>query len=84
MEETEVDMKVPHDLASQMEAVMQAQRTGKAERKKVNTRNILFVVSGAFEGLAERVGKRITKRVMGFKSDVGMTTREEMELLREE
>ncbi len=83
MEETEVDMKVPHDLASQMEAVIQAQRTGKAERKKVNTRNILFVVSGAFEGLAERVAKRIAKRGMGFKSDVGMTTREEIELLRE-
>jgi len=50
MEETEVDMKTPHDLASQMEAVMQAQRSGKVERKKVNTRNILFVVSGAFDG----------------------------------
>ncbi len=81
MEETEVDMKVPHDLASQMEAVMEAQRTGKAERKKVNTRNILFVVSGAFEGLAELIRKRIAHQGMGFKSDVGLTSEEETDLL---
>jgi endopeptidase Clp ATP-binding regulatory subunit ClpX len=82
MEETEVDMKVPHDLASQMEAVMQAQRTGKAERKKVNTRNILFVVSGAFEGLTDIIKKRLAKRGMGFKSDVGTTPKSEIDLLR--
>ncbi len=82
MEETEVDMKVPHDLASQMEAVVEAQRTGKAERKKVNTRNILFVVSGAFEGLSDRIRKRIAKRSMGFKSDIALSPEEESELLR--
>ena len=42
MEETEVDLKSPHDIASQMESVMQMQRTGKIERKKVNTRDILL------------------------------------------
>ncbi|MBU1881383.1 AAA family ATPase [bacterium] len=82
MEETEVDMKVPHDLASQMEAVVQAQRTGKAERKKVNTRNILFVVSGAFEGLEEIIQKRLSKRGMGFKSDVGLTPTEKANLFK--
>ncbi len=82
MEETEVDMKVPHDLASQMEAVVQAQRTGKAERKKVNTRNILFVVSGAFDGLAERIRKRISSQGIGFKSDVGLSPEEEANLLQ--
>lgn len=66
MEETEVDMKVPHDIASQMEAVMEIQRTGKAERKKVNTRNILFVVSGAFSGLEEIVKKRVRGSTIGF------------------
>jgi len=83
MEETEVDMKVPHDLASQMEAVVQAQRTGKAERKKVNTRNILFVVSGAFEGLEEIIQKRLSQRGIGFKSDVGMTPTEKSNLLKQ-
>lgn len=66
MEETEVDMKVPHDIASQMEAVMEVQRSGKAERKKVNTRNILFVVSGAFSGLEEIVRKRLRGGSIGF------------------
>jgi endopeptidase Clp ATP-binding regulatory subunit ClpX len=66
MEETEVDMKVPHDLASQMEAVIETQRTGKAVRKKVNTRNILFVMSGAFGGLPEIISRRLKKGGMGF------------------
>ncbi|TFH38854.1 MAG: AAA family ATPase, partial [Chrysiogenales bacterium] len=42
MEEAEVDLKTPHDLASQVEAAMEAQRTGKVTRQKINTRNILF------------------------------------------
>ncbi len=66
LEETEVDMKVPHDLASQMEAVIETQRTGKAVRKKVNTRNILFVMSGAFTGLPEIIARRLKKGGMGF------------------
>ena len=37
MEETEVDLKAPHDLASQMESMMQYQRSGKMEKKKINT-----------------------------------------------
>lgn len=83
MEETEVDLKVPHDLASQMEAVMQAQKTGKAERKKVNTRNILFVVSGAFDGIEEQIRKRLAQRAIGFKGGPDAATRSETELLRE-
>ncbi len=66
MEETEVDMKVPHDLSSQMEAMLETQRTGKASRKKVNTRNILFVMSGAFADLPEIVAKRMKRGGMGF------------------
>ncbi len=40
MEDTEVDLRTPHDLASQMEAVIETQRTGRAERKKISTKNI--------------------------------------------
>jgi ATP-dependent Clp protease ATP-binding subunit ClpX len=67
MEDTEVDLRVPHDLASQMEAVMETQRSGKADRKKVSTRNMLFIVSGAFSGLAEIIRRRMAKGSMGFK-----------------
>ncbi|MBN1531556.1 MAG: AAA family ATPase [Spirochaetes bacterium] len=66
MEEAEVDLKTPHDLASQVEAAMEAQRTGKVSRRKINTRNILFIVSGAFSGLEEIIGKRLNKQAIGF------------------
>ncbi len=66
MEETEVDLKSPQDIASQMEAVMQMQQSGKVERKKVNTRNILFIVSGAFAGLDEIIASRLNRGAIGF------------------
>ena len=66
MEETEVDLKSPHDLASQMEAMMQMQRTGKIEKQKINTRDILFIVSGAFTGLEEIIARRLNKGAIGF------------------
>ncbi len=66
MEETDVDLKSPHDLSSQMETVIQMQRTGKAERKKINTRDILFVVSGAFFGLEDIIARRLNQGSMGF------------------
>ncbi|MEW6752289.1 MAG: AAA family ATPase [Candidatus Latescibacterota bacterium] len=67
MEETEVDLKPPHDIASQMETVMQMQRTGRLERKRVNTRNILFIVSGAFAGLEEIIARRLNQGAIGFR-----------------
>ena len=67
MEETEVDLKAPHDISSQMESVIQIQRTGKAERKKINTRNILFVVSGAFGELQDIIARRLNRGAMGFR-----------------
>jgi len=69
MEEAEVDLKVPHDLASQMEAAMEAQRTGKVNRKKINTKNILFVMSGAFTGLEEIIDKRMHEQSVGFQGN---------------
>ena len=69
MEEGEVDLKTPHDLASQMEAAMEAQRTGKVNRKRINTKNILFVTSGAFSGLEDLIRKRMNKQPIGFTSD---------------
>ena len=46
MEETEVDLKVPHDPISQIQAIEQYRKTGKREKRTLNTRNILFIVSG--------------------------------------
>ncbi len=66
MEEAEVDLKTPHDLASQVEAAMEAQRTGHVQRKKINTKNILFIVSGAFSGLDDIIKKRMNMQAIGF------------------
>jgi len=70
MEETEVDLKVPHDIVSQMEAMEHYRRTGKKEKRVVNTKNILFIVSGAFNGLSEIVRKRVSNQGIGFGADL--------------
>ncbi len=74
MEEAEVDLKTPHDLASQVEAAMEAQRTGKVRRQKINTRNILFIVSGAFGGLDEIIKKRLNLQSIGFEKSIAQTS----------
>jgi len=70
MEETEVDLKVPHDIVSQMEAMEHYRRTGKREKRVLNTKNILFIVSGAFNGLSEIIRKRVNKQGIGFGADL--------------
>jgi ATP-dependent protease Clp ATPase subunit len=66
MEETEVALRNPMDLAGQMQAVMEIQRGGKPGRQSVNTRSILFIVSGAFPRLKEIVEKRRKQAQIGF------------------
>jgi len=81
MEDSDVDLKTPHDLASQVEAAMEAQRTGKVSRKKINTKNILFIVSGAFAGLNEIIGKRLNMQSIGFEKSK-VSTQENREVLK--
>jgi endopeptidase Clp ATP-binding regulatory subunit ClpX len=71
MEETEVSLRNPMDLAGQMQAVMDIQRGGKAGRQTVNTRSILFIVSGAFPRLKEIVEKRRKQAQIGFAAPAG-------------
>ncbi|MFP5212996.1 MAG: AAA family ATPase [Acidobacteriota bacterium] len=66
MEETEVDLKVPHDPISQLQAIEQFKKTGKREKRTINTRNILFIMSGAFSGLAPIIRNRLQKQGIGF------------------
>ena len=73
MEETEVDLKVPHDAVSQIQAIEHFRRTGKKEKKVVNTKNILFIMSGAFGDLADIIKKRLQKQGIGFEADVRST-----------
>jgi len=70
MEETDVDLKVPHDPISQIQAIEHYRRTGKREKQIVNTKNILFIMSGAFEGLTDIIKKRLQRQGIGFEADI--------------
>jgi len=66
MEETEVDLTSPLDPMSQMRAFMEFQKKGKLEKRTINTKHILFFVSGAFNQLEDIIKKRLQKQDIGF------------------
>ncbi len=67
MEETEVPARAPNDLAGQIQAMMEMTRgSGKKQPATINTKHILFVVSGAFSGLENIVRKRLREATIGF------------------
>jgi ATP-dependent Clp protease ATP-binding subunit ClpX len=70
MEETEVDLRVAHDPVSQLEAIDQYRKTGKRNKKMINTRNILFIMSGAFNNLEDNVKKRLNREGIGFGAEI--------------
>ena len=66
MEETEVPARAPNDIAGQIQAMMDMSQRGKPAAQTINTRHILFVVSGAFDGLEEIVRRRLRESAIGF------------------
>ena len=70
MEETEVDLKVPHDPISQIQAIEKFRKTGKREKRTVNTRHVLFIMSGAFRDLVEIIKKRLNQGAVGFNAQM--------------
>ena len=82
MEETDVDLKVPHDPISQIQAIEHYRRTGKREKQVVNTKNILFIMSGAFEGLTDIIKKRLKRQGIGFEADIH-SSEKDMDILKE-
>ncbi len=68
MEETEVSLHSQTDLIGQMESMMEMMHGGgdKARKRTLNTRHMLFIVSGAFDKLAERIKKRVEGSPIGF------------------
>jgi endopeptidase Clp ATP-binding regulatory subunit ClpX len=75
MEETDVDLKVPHDPISMLEEIERYRKTGKRQKRVVNTKNVLFVMSGAFNELGELIKKRIADQGIGF--GASLTSRSE-------
>lgn len=66
LEETEVSVRNPMDIQSQVQAMMDLQRKGKTARQTINTRHVLFIVSGAFGEIKSIVEKRLKQSVVGF------------------
>ncbi|MBA4388198.1 MAG: ATP-dependent protease [Verrucomicrobia bacterium] len=66
MEETDVGLFSQTDLISQVQAIMDMQRGKDSPRRTINTRHILFIVSGAFDKLAGQVRQRIRTTQIGF------------------
>lgn len=81
MEETEVDLKVPHDPISMIQEIERFRKTGKRDKRTVNTNNILFIMSGAFGDLAQIVKKRIADQEIGFGANL-KHSREDIDFLR--
>src|SRR5688572_1920188 len=65
MEETEVPARSQNDIAGQMQAMFEFQR-GKKGASTINTKHILFIVSGAFDGLEKIIRKRMRESTIGF------------------
>lgn len=66
MEETDVSLTSQGDIAAQMQAMMEMQRGGRPRKRTINTRHILFIVSGAFPKLAENIKRRVQSGRIGF------------------
>lgn len=81
MEETDVNLFSPTDMMAQMSAMMEMSRGGKPRKRTINTRHILFIVSGAFDKLAESVKKRLEANSIGFGNTNDIVDRDPSEYL---
>src|SRR4029079_17440348 len=66
MEETEVPARSPNDIAGQIQAMMDMSQRGRKMPSTINTKHILFIVSGAFDGLEKITRKRLRESAIGF------------------
>jgi endopeptidase Clp ATP-binding regulatory subunit ClpX len=66
MEETEVPARSPNDISGQIQAMMDLSQRGKKTSATINTKHILFIVSGAFDGLEKIVQSRLREATIGF------------------
>jgi len=66
MEETEVPARSPNDLAGQIQAMMDFTQRGRKAPATINTKHILFIVSGAFGGLEKIIRQRLREASIGF------------------
>jgi hypothetical protein len=61
-----VPARSQNDIAGQIQAMMDFTQRGKKPAATINTKHILFIVSGAFEGLEKIVRRRLREATIGF------------------
>ena len=84
MEETDVSLFSQTDLIGQVQAVMDMQRGKGPGKRTINTRHMLFIVSGAFDKLPEIIKRRVTNSAIGFaQGESGAPKDAETEFLRQ-
>ena len=83
MEDTDVSVRNPMDMHSQMQAMFQMKNGGGPTKDTVNTRHILFIVSGAFSGLHEIIARRVGHKAIGFSAVQGTDVAHEASLFRD-
>ncbi len=81
MEETEVDLKVPHDPISMIQEIERFRKSGERDKRSVNTANILFIMSGAFTDLVPIIQRRLSKQGIGFGARI-KSAEEEVDILK--
>ncbi|MCG2756861.1 MAG: AAA family ATPase [Desulfobacteraceae bacterium] len=81
MEETDVDLKVPHDPISMIQEIERFRKTGKKDKRSVNTKNILFIMSGAFSDIPEIIKKRMKDHGIGFGAKI-ISAQDEVDILK--
>ena len=79
MEETDVPARAPNDIAGQIQAMMEMGR-GRKSPSVINTKHILFIVSGAFDGLDKIIRRQLQEAVIGFAAK-GKTVEEDDAIL---
>ncbi|MGE3310052.1 MAG: AAA family ATPase [Limisphaerales bacterium] len=61
MEDGDVPLVSPNDVTGQLQTAMAAMRGGPPPAETLNTRHILFIVSGAFSGIADVIRNRLLR-----------------------
>ena len=82
LEDTDIELKPSNDPASQMQALMEMQTGGgKPKTKTINTKHILFILSGSFTGLSDIIAHRNSASNIGFASEKELTPQNKEALL---
>jgi ATP-dependent Clp protease ATP-binding subunit ClpX len=82
MEDSEVALQSQTDMMGQFESVMDVMHgKGKNKKSTINTKNILFIVSGAFSTMSDMIKRRIEGAQIGFGVE-GVAAKEKTNYLR--